>query len=90
MIACPAGAATCTGRVALRSVAPVRIGRRTQILTVAAGARYSVAAGAGKTVRLTLTRAARTLMSTRRTLRVRATLTPSTGTAVKRDLTLHR
>ena len=90
VIACPAGAATCTGRLALRSVAPVRIGRRTRTLTVATGARYSVAAGAIRTVRLTLTRAAHTLLGTRCTLRVRTTLTPSTGPAVTRDLTLHR
>ena len=34
-IACPAGAATCRGRIALRSVAPVRIAGRARILVVA-------------------------------------------------------
>ncbi|MDP1849884.1 MAG: hypothetical protein Q8K79_19015, partial [Solirubrobacteraceae bacterium] len=90
LLTCPAGGATCQGRVALRSVAPVRRAGRARILVVAARASYRVAAGGRKAVRLTLSRAARTLLRTRRTLRVRATLTPSSGKAVKRDLTLHR
>ncbi len=90
LVVCPAGAGTCTGRLALRSVAPVRIAGRARILLVGPSARYSVAAGATKAVRVTLSRAARTLLRTRRTLRVRTTLTRAGGTAVKRDLTLNR
>ena len=90
LVVCPAGTGTCTGRLALRSVAPVRIAGRARILLVGPAARYSVAAGATKAVRVTLSRAARTLLRTRRTLRVRTTLTPTGGTAVKRDLTLNR
>ena len=90
LVSCPAGSAACTGRLALRSVAPVRIAGRARVLVVARTARYSVAAGATKAVRLTLSRTARTLMNTRRTLRVRATLAPAAGTVVKRDLTLNR
>jgi len=90
VIACPAGAGTCAGRVALRSVAPVRLAGRSRTLVVAPGAAYRVAAGTRQTVRLTLSRATRRLLNTRRTLRVRTTLTPTTGQAVKRDLTLHR
>jgi hypothetical protein len=90
VIACPAGAGTCRGRIALRSVAPVRIGGRARILVVAPPVGYSVAAGARRTVRVTLSRAARTLMTTRPTLRVRATLTPVSGSAVGRNLILNR
>jgi hypothetical protein len=90
VVACPTGTATCRGRIALRSVAPVRVAGRSRTLVVSTGAAYSVPAGARRTVRLTLLRAARTLLRTRRTLRVRATLSPTTGQAVKRDLTLHR
>jgi hypothetical protein len=90
VLSCPAGNTTCQGRIALRSVAPVRSGGRARILVVAPGASYRVAAGARKTLRLTLSRAARTLLGARRTLRVRATLTPVAGKAVTRDLTLHR
>ena len=90
VIACPAGTATCRGRVALRSVAPVRIAGRTRKLVVSTGAAYSVPAGARRTARLTLGRAVQTLLRTRPTLRVRATLSPTTGRAVTRDLTLHR
>jgi hypothetical protein len=89
-IACPAGASACKGRITLRSVAPVRLAGRSQTRVVALGAAYNVPAGARRTVRLTLSRVARTLLRTRRTLRVRATLSPATGKAVKRDLTLHR
>jgi hypothetical protein len=88
-IAC-SGGAPCRGRVALRSAAPVRSGGRRRTLTVSPGAGYSVAAGRQRTVRLTLSRAARALMRTRRTLRVRVTLTPASGPSVTRDLTLHR
>jgi hypothetical protein len=89
-IACPTGGPICRGRIALRSVAPVRSGGRKRVLAVSPGAGYSVAAGRQRTVRLTLSRAARRLMRTRRTLRVRVTLTPASGPAVKRDLTLQR
>ena len=89
-IACPAGAARCAGRIALRSVAPVRIAGRSRTLGVARSAAYGVAAGARRTVWLTLSRTAHTLLKTRRMLRVRATLTSTTGKVVQRDLTLHR
>jgi hypothetical protein len=90
VVACPAGVQACKGRIALRSRAPVRIGGRSRILTVAPVAGYDVAAGARKTVALKLGSAARTVMRKRRTLRVRVTLTPASGAAVTRDLTLQR
>lgn len=90
VIACPAGSAACRGRLALRSAAPVRLGGRSQTRAVALGASYNVSAGARGTVRLTLSRVAQTLLRSRPRLRVRATLSPASGKAVKRDLTLHR
>ena len=89
-IACPAGSSSCRGKVTLRSVAPVRAGQRTRVVLVAPATSYRVSAGARRTVRLRLGAAARALMRTRRSLRVRVTLTSSTGTPVKRDLTLTR
>ena len=90
VVACPAGPAACRGRIALRSRAPVRIGTRSRILTVARNASYDVAAGARKTVALELGAAARAVLRKRRTLRVRVTLTPVSGEAITRDLTLRR
>jgi len=90
VVACPAGSGACKGRIALRSRAPVRIGTRSRILTVAPNATYDVAAGARRTVALKLGRAARALMRKRRTLHVRVTLTPASGAAITRDLTLQR
>jgi hypothetical protein len=90
VVTCPAGSGACKGRIALRSRAPVRIGARSRILTVAPNATYDVAAGARKTVALKLGRAARAVMRKRRTLRVRVTLTPASGAAITRDLTLQR
>jgi hypothetical protein len=90
VVACPAGTGACKGRIALRSRAPVRIGMRSRILTVAPNATYDVAAGARRTVALKLGRAARAVMRKRRTLRVRVTLTPASGAAITRDLTLQR
>ncbi len=90
VIACPAGSATCRGRIALRSVAPVRRAGRSRTLVVSTGTAYRVPAGARRTVRMTLSRAVQALLRTRPTLRVRATLAPSTGKPVTRDLTLHR
>lgn len=90
VVACPAGGEACKGAIALRSRAPVRVGARSRILTVAPNATYDVAAGARRTVALKLGRAARAVMRTRRTLRVRVTLTPASGAAITRDLTLQR
>ena len=88
-IACPAGADACKGRVSLRSALALRVtgaacsrSRRRR--------RYNVAAGATKTVRLTLNPIARKRLAERRTLRTRVTLTPASGVPVKRDLTLQR
>ena len=77
-IACPAGLDACKGRVALRSRAPLRVGtaravldrsRRRDATRVAAGAHEDRAAAAE--------RRPRALLRTRRTLRLRVTLTPA-------------
>jgi hypothetical protein len=90
VVACPPGSGGCKGRIALRSRAPVRIGARSRVLTVARVASYDVAAGASKAVALKLGGAARAVMRKRRTLGVRLTLTPASGAAITRDLTLRR
>jgi hypothetical protein len=90
VVACPPGSGGCRGRIALRSRAPVRIGARSRLLTVARVASYDVAAGASKAVALKLGSAARAVMRKRRTLGVRVTLTPASGQAITRDLTLRR
>jgi hypothetical protein len=90
VVACPAGLRACKGRIALRSRLPVRVGARSRILTLAPAGSYDIAAGARRTVALRLGRAARAVMRKRRTLRVRVTLTPASGTAITRDLTLQR
>jgi hypothetical protein len=90
VVECPTGSGACKGRIGLRSRAPVRIGTRSRILTLAPTARYDVAAGTRKTVALKLGGAARAVMRKRRTLGVRVTLTPTSGAAITRDLTLQR
>jgi hypothetical protein len=89
-VACPPGAGACKGRIALRSRARVRVGTRSRIITVARVAAYEVAAGARTTVALRLGSAARAVMRKRRTLGVRVTLTPASGSPITRDVTLRR
>jgi hypothetical protein len=89
-IACTKGKSSCTGRVALKSAAPVRVAGRARVLQVAPGASYSVPPGQRRAVKLRLSAGARALLRTRRTLRVQATLLPAAGLAIKRQLTLSR
>jgi hypothetical protein len=89
-ITCPSGTLACGGKLHVRSVAPLKIGKSRRILLVAPVASYDVKAGGRKTLRLRLGSAARTLLRTRRSIRVRVTLKPSSGRAVKRDVTLAR
>ena len=89
-ISCPAGLAACKGRVSVRSQAPVRIGAKRERIAIAARKTYDVPAGKQRTVRLSLTPAARRLLRSRARLGVRVTLDPSSGADVTRTLTLHR
>ena len=89
-IACPPGAFACTGGASVRSLAKVRTGSLSRLLTIAAPRPYTVAAGARRTVQLPMTALARRVLRTRRTLRVRVALDPAGGTGVTRILTLNR
>lgn len=89
-IACPPGAFACTGRASVRSLAKVRIGSASRVLPIAAARAYTIPAGARRTVQLALTSAARRVLRTRRTLRVRVALAHAGGTDVTRILTLTR
>jgi len=90
VVGCPAGKASCKGRLVLRSLAPVRLGARRAVLGVTARRSYTVPAGRTKTLRLALTPAARRVMRTRKRLGLRVTLQPSAGANVTRILTLTR
>ncbi len=90
VIACPAGAFVCRGDASVRSLAPVRVGSVSRVLTIAARRAFTVAAGVQRTVQLPLTALARRVLRTRRTLRVRVALDSADGADAARVLTLNR
>lgn len=83
-LACPAGAATCKGRLSLKTTAkkPVTL----------ASASYSIAAGKRKTVALKVTSKGRSLLKRKRSVRVKLTVAPSGAgaKAATKTLTLRR
>jgi hypothetical protein len=90
-VACPAGGRDCAGTVQLRTRANMKIGKRaTRRINLARALRYNVAQGKRKTITLTLSADARTLLRRRSTCKVTLTLKPATGQAVVRNLTLRR
>lgn len=90
-IACPAGGLDCSGTVQLRTRANVRIGKRAaRRVNLARALRYAVSRGKSKTITVTLSSDARTLLKQRRTYKVTLTLKAAGGTAVTRNLTLRR
>lgn len=89
-IACPPGAFACTGNASVRSLAKVRVGGVSRVLTIAVPRAYTVPAGTQRTVQLPSSALARRVLRTRRSLGVRVTLAPAGGTPVSRVLTLTR
>jgi hypothetical protein len=90
-ITCPAGSLDCAGTVQLRTRANVKVGKRAaRRINLARALRYNVAQGKSKTIMLTLSSDARTLLRRRSTYKVTVTLKPATGKAVTRSLTLRR
>ena len=91
VIACTKGRSSCTGRLTLKSAAPVRVGGRTRVLLLAPGVNYSVPPGQRRTLKVRISAGARTLLRARRTMpKARATLLPAAGLIVKRNLTVAR
>jgi hypothetical protein len=90
-ISCPAGSLDCAGTVRLRTRAKVKLGSRAaRLLTLTRPLRYKVAKGRSRTITASLSAAGRTLLRRRGTHKVTLTLTPATGRAVTRNLTLRR
>ncbi len=90
-ITCPAGSRDCAGTVQLRTRTNVKIGKRAaRRVNLARTLRYTVSQGKSKTITVTLSADARTLLKRRRTYKVTLTLKPASGTAVARNLTLRR
>ncbi|WP_445147846.1 calcium-binding protein [Baekduia sp. Peel2402] len=78
-LACPTGAATCKGKLSLKS------GK-----TTVASASYTIAAGKKKTVSLKTTSKGRSLLKRKRSVRVKLTVAPSGAKAITKTLTLRR
>jgi hypothetical protein len=90
-IACPAGSVDCAGTVQLRTRANVKIGKRVaRRINLARALRYNVSQGKSKTITVTLSADARTLLRRRSTYKVTLTLKPAAGKAAMRNLTLRR
>ena len=88
-LACPKDVATCTGTVTVKSASKVRVGRKRAVITVGS-AKYSIAAGTSKSVRVNLSSKARTLLKKSKRVRVKITVTPASGAATTKTVTLKR
>jgi len=89
-LSCAGSKTSCAGTLSARSTTKQRIGKRSKIVTIAAPASYTMKAGAKRTVVLKLSRDARSVLSRRRSLRVRITLKPKRGAVVSRTVSLTR
>ncbi|MBJ7329846.1 MAG: hypothetical protein JHC95_08115 [Solirubrobacteraceae bacterium] len=91
-VSCPASAATCTGKLALKSASKVKLRKRGKaaIRTLAGTKAYSVAAGKTATVTLNLSQAGKTLLSSKKKLAAVLTVSPNGAKAVTTKLTLKK
>lgn len=91
-IGCPAGAATCTGTIALRSRSRLQVGTGTakKVQTLAASRTFTVAPGAAKTYTLSLSKAGSALLRSRRSVAATLTVSPAGAQAVSQRITLRR
>lgn len=91
-ISCPAGAATCTGRIALKSRSKLKLTRRAtaKVQTLALTRAFTVPAGTSKAYTLTLSKAGRTLLASRGSLKSTLTVAPNGAKATSSRLTLRR
>jgi Ca2+-binding RTX toxin-like protein len=88
-LACPAGVATCTGKVTLKTASKVRVGKKRSVVTFGS-AKYSVAAGTSGNVRVNLSSKARSVLRKSKSVRVRITVAPASGAATTKTVTLRR
>ncbi|MBJ7332370.1 MAG: hypothetical protein JHC95_20920 [Solirubrobacteraceae bacterium] len=80
------GGVTAGGKVVARSATKVGKGKRKRVIALTKPASYTVTPGGKTTVRLTLTKAGKALLA--RKARVRVVVTPSSGAAVEKVVTL--
>lgn len=88
-LSCQAGA-RCVGTVRVRSFAPVRVGRTRKVISVTRKVSYNLAGGKKRTVRLALSRDAKTAMKKSKRLAVRVVIDPKPGRIVSKRTTLIR
>ena len=86
-LGCPAGGATCKGRVSVRTAKEVRLGSGRRKVTVASGP-FSVQAGRSTAVRLRPSSAGRRLLRRVSSVRVRVTVTSSGKRVARRTVSL--
>jgi hypothetical protein len=85
------GGATCKGTLSLKTAAKLKLGKKAKrIITLSGSLKYSVAVGKSATVRLSLSKDARSLLKTRKKLSVRLAVKPATGSATSKALTLSK
>lgn len=91
-IACPAGGATCKGRITLKSRGKFRLSRRAKAKTqtLAATRTFTVAAGKSKTYTLRLSKAGSTAMKSRRSLGATLRVAPVGAKSASSKVTLRR
>jgi hypothetical protein len=89
-LSCPRGGPVCKGAVRVRTAFRVRLrrGARKRFVVVGLGKRYTLAAGATKSVSLKVTRAAKRLLDRNGRLSVRIVVDPSDGPAKSKRVTL--
>lgn len=90
-ISCKTATAACEGAVRLRTKSKLKIGKRkAKIVNLARDLGFAVAKGKTKTVTLTLSKDAKSLLRTRKSIKTTLTLKPVKGTAATRTLNLRK
>jgi hypothetical protein len=88
-LSCVAGA-RCAGTVRVRTAAPLRIGRTRKLVTLTRRVRFDLSGKQTRNVRLTLTKAGRTVLKRARRMSVKVVVEPQSGTLVIKRATLRR
>ena len=87
-LGCGDGIGPCTGTVRVRTTSKVTLGKSRKQIDLTKAVKYSVAATGSKSISLALSKDARKVLAKRKSLSVTVIVTPASGAAITRKVTL--
>ena len=87
-VGCGDGAGPCTGTVRVRTTSKVTLGKSRRQIDLTKAVKYSVAATGSTSISLALSKDALKVLAKRKRLSVTVIVTPASGAAITRKVTL--